>query len=385
MKKTDKLYDIDSYMSTFDALVLSCEKYEGGYNIVLDRTAFFPEEGGQTADTGVIGNAKVLNVKEKDGILFHYCDLPLEVGKVHTAHLDFDARFDKMQNHTGEHIVSGITHSLYGYENVGFHLSDNLVSLDFDGPLTREQLDKIEVLANRAICENVPIKAYYPSSQELKKINYRSKLDLEENVRIVTIEGYDNCACCAPHLKTSGEVGIIKLLDFEKHKNGVRIYIKCGMRALCDYRERYHSTQKISQLLCSKQDEVALSVAALCEEKEEMKYKMGGLQKKVIDYAIKSITPPEENLIVFEDDLDADNMRYYANGATPLCKIFAIFVGKDGNYNYICSSKSENMKGFAVSLNKSLNGRGGGSERMIQGTVYADKNQIKSFFMLTNE
>ena len=228
---TQKLYDIDSYIKEFDATVQSCETADGKYIITLDKTAFFPEEGGQTCDAGTIDGIEVLSVSIKDGVIYHTLPSPLEVGATVHGKIDFSHRYYNMQHHTGEHIISGIAHKLYGYENVGFHLSREDMTVDFSGELTRAQLDEIEILANKAIYECHNIYAYYPKKDELSALSYRAKLDLSENVRIVNIADVDSCACCAPHVAYTGELGIVKIVDAVKHKGGLRIRMLAGVRA----------------------------------------------------------------------------------------------------------------------------------------------------------
>ena len=380
MQKTIKLYDNDAYVAEFEASVIDCAEENGKYNIILDRTAFFPEEGGQTADTGFIGDVAVSGANEVDGVIYHICESPLKIGATYKCTINFEERFDKMQNHTGEHIVSGIVNRLYGYDNVGFHLSDSVVTLDFNGNLTREQLDEIELLANKAVFANVKVTAEYPSDDALKSMNYRSKLDLTENVRIVTIDGYDICACCAPHVKQTGEVGLIKLLETEKSKGGIRIYMKCGNRALLDYQQKYKNIYEISKSLCAKQNETANAVEQLLKEKDSLNYKIGGLNRLLIDNELSRLTQTQKNLLYFYDALDTDTMRYFANGAVEFCNIFAIFTKKENGYAYICASKATDMREFAKQLNSTLNGRGGGNDKMIQGTLFAERSDIEAFF-----
>ena len=262
---TEKLYDKDSHLKEFEGTVLSCEKSGEKYAVTLNGTAFFPEGGGQRSDRGCIGDAYISDVQIKNGEILHFADKPLNIGQVYNCKIDFDFRFRNMQNHSGEHIISGIVHKLFGFNNVGFHLGAEM-TVDFDGELTRRQLDEIEDLANKAVYENLPVKAYYPSDEELKNLDYRSKLDLKENVRIVEIKGVDVCACCAPHVKATGEIGVIKILDFEKYKGGVRLLVKCGRDALCDYREKYESVLEISNLLSAKRFDVSNAVSKLNEQ-----------------------------------------------------------------------------------------------------------------------
>ena len=217
---TEKLYYVDAYIKDFSAKVIDVVTDSRGIALVLDRTAFFPEEGGQSADTGYISDSSVLDVKERDGVIYHYVDKTLDVGTEAVCHINFDERFEKMQCHTAEHIISGAIHRLFGLDNVGFHLGKEEVTMDVNGYVTREQLDEVEMIVNRAVFDNVAVKTYFPSSRELTSLSYRSKLDLTENVRIVEVEGYDLCACCAPHVSRTGEIGLVKILDFEKHRGG---------------------------------------------------------------------------------------------------------------------------------------------------------------------
>ena len=232
---TQKLYYIDAYTKEFDAELISVTAAEGGFDVVLDRTAFFPEEGGQSADTGSIGGARVLDVYEQQGIIHHLTDVSPEGKQVHCV-LDFDSRFEKMQCHTAEHILCGIIHRIFGLDNVGFHLGADEVTFDVDGVLDRSQLDKVEEIANNVVFSNLSVRTYFPSSEELSSMEYRSKLDLTEGVRLVEVEGTDTCACCAPHVSRTGEIGLIKILDFMKHRGGTRIWMVAGSIFTCIFK-----------------------------------------------------------------------------------------------------------------------------------------------------
>ena len=293
---TEKLYDKDSHLKEFEGTVLSCEKIGEKYAIVLNQTAFFPEGGGQQSDRGYAGDAYIADVQIKNGVILHFADKPLNIGQAYKCKIDFDFRFRNMQNHSGEHIISGIVHKLYGFNNVGFHLGTEM-TVDFDGELTRRQLDEVEDLANKAVYENLPVKAYYPTDEELKSLDYRSKLDLKENVRIVEIKGVDVCACCAPHVKATGEIGIIKILDFEKYKGGVRLLVKCGRDALSDYREKYRNILEISNLLSAKQPDASAAVVKLNNQLSAEKEETAALKKRLIAemagaLRLKPIKPP---------------------------------------------------------------------------------------------
>ncbi len=249
---TKKLYYTDPYIKEFDAIVISVAECDGGFDIVLDRSAFFPEEGGQGSDTGLIGNAKVTYVYEKEGILHHVADTRPHTATVN-CRLDFDTRFEKMQCHTAEHILCGIIHSRFGYENVGFHLGEDIVTFDVNGVLSAEEIEQVERLANEAVFANMPITAFFPEKEELADIQYRSKLDITEGVRLVKIGEVDICACCAPHVGSTAEIGVIKILDFMKHRGGTRIFMLAGRRALADYCAKQNTLKKISALLSAPQ------------------------------------------------------------------------------------------------------------------------------------
>ena len=233
--ETEKLFYEDSHLKEFTAKVISCKPYKEQYKVVLDRTAFFPEGGGQYADTGMLDDVRVLDVHEKEGIIYHTTEKALEAGKTVTGKINWEERFEKMQQHTGEHIVSGLVHERFGYNNVGFHLGSDYCTMDFDGTLTKEQLREIELAANQAVWKNIDIVVTYPSKEELANMDYRSKIEIEGQVRIVTVPGYDVCACCAPHVKKTGEIGMLKLVNMVNYKGGERITMLCGVRALKDY------------------------------------------------------------------------------------------------------------------------------------------------------
>ena len=235
LPETLKLYENDAYITTFTATVLECAEFENGYSVVLNQTAFFAEGGGQKADEGTINGINVLDVIENNGVIFHKVQSPLKTGDTVSGEIDWSLRYRRMQSHTGEHILSGVTHRLFGLNNVGFHMSEKIMSVDFDGKLNEEDIRKIELLSNEAVYKNAEIIAYYPAEEELKNLDYRSKLDLKSGVRIVNIKGVDLCACCAPHLKRTGEVGLIKIVDFYPNKQGTRIEMLAGISALEDY------------------------------------------------------------------------------------------------------------------------------------------------------
>ena len=368
---TVKLYDLDSHLREFSATVISCENAVA----VLDKTVFFPEGGGQTSDTGFIDGVRVLDVQIKDGVIYHYLENDIEVGKTVNCKLDWEERFRKMQNHSGEHIISGIVHSLYGYENVGFHLSKTEMTMDFSGILTRDDLNKIELLANKAVWENVKFNCYYPKN--LENLEYRSKLDLSEDVRIVEIENYDRCACCAPHVNTSSEIGIIKILDFEKNKGGVRLWVKCGIDALQDYNLKYQSGLKISSLLCTEQGNIATAVERLVKNEGDLKFKITDLKRRLIAEKVKAFSDDRSITAEFESDMDIKELQLYADSLYKKAGgIRAVFSGKENEYFFAIVGDEAPLQELFKQMKNTLNIRGGGRGSMVQGTVFAQKSEI---------
>lgn len=377
-----KLYDKDSYISEFEATVTECCECSGGFKIVLDKTAFFPTAGGQDCDTGTINGETVINVEIEDDVIYHMVNKPIEAGTVVTAKIDWQVRFRKMQHHSAEHIVSGLAHTLLQAENVGFHLSDKEVTIDYDRVLSGEDVLMLERAANAAVQQNIGITAVYPTDEELEKINYRSKLELTENIRIVTIDEVDVCACCAPHVKSTGEIGVIKLKDVMHHRGGVRMRMICGNDALFDYENKCENALRISNLLSSKQEEIADSVERVVSELSEQKQKNAQLMKQLMTLKAEKIPESNQNFCIFEDDLDADGMRLLANEGKMKCRTVIVLSGNDkAGYNYVIASEKENLREKSREINSALGGRGGGREDMIQGFFGSTREEIERYFM----
>ncbi len=377
---TEKLFYIDSYIKDFEAKVVSCQVIDGKNAVILDKTAFFPEGGGQKADTGFIGDVYVSDVQETSGEILHYVKEPLVEGETYNCKIDWNTRFIRMQEHTGEHIVSGIVHSMFGYDNVGFHMEDDYVTVDFSGELTREQLDEVEDKANYAVYANYPVKCYFPDESTLNDLDYRSKLDLTEGVRLVDIENTDLCACCAPHVNRTGEIGVIKILDFMRHRGGVRIFMKSGFDALKDYREKYRSVYDVSGLLSAKQGEIAAAVERVLADKDNIHREFVSFKQTVAENTKSNVIFTNNCAYCIVDGFDADMMRQLANFGAEKTELSLIFSGDDNNgYSYIACSLSLNMKTVAQNINNALNGRGGGRDTMIQGKVATTKEEIERF------
>ena len=396
--KTTRLFDQNSHLYTFTATVLSAEvgKAPDTLAVVLDATAFFPEGGGQHPDKGTLSGCPVTDVQEREGVITHTVSTshlggqphPFTVGTTVTGELDAATRFARMQNHSGEHIVSGIVHRLYGYKNVGFHLGDGDVTLDFNGVLTRDQLNAIEDEANAIVAANLPIKAYYPDPAELATLSYRAKLDLTEGVRIVRIGTEDDpkdlCACCAPHVDYTGEIGIIKLLDFIHYKGGVRIHMLCGSWALADYRRRYTAVATMAAAMSVKQEEVTAGFERLQAEINDKKQIIATLRGKLEEHTVAAITPTEGSLCLFDEGLEATEMRRLLNAAVKKCgRLCGVFTGNDeSGYRYVIGrgDASIDLKQRIKEINTALSARGGGSSEMLQGSCTAKREEIETFF-----
>ena len=375
---TEKLYYSDSHMSSFTACVTNCEAQGESWRVSLERTAFFPEGGGQAADTGFIGQARVLDVHEKNGEIWHYTDKPLEACVEYSCALDREQRLRRMQNHSGEHVVSGIIHTLYGFENVGFHMGDECMTIDLSGELTWEQLTEVENRANKAVRENLPISATFPEPSVLAGLEYRSKLDLKSDVRIVEIEGIDRCACCAPHVAHTGEIGLIKLIDAVRHRGGVRVSLVCGMDALEYIRLMQNNITAISSLLSAKREETAQAVERLLREQQRSKERIGALGMELVRVKADAYPQVEGNICIFDNDLDEVALRELVNALSAKCTgMAAAFSGSDEQgYKYIVGSRHIDLRTQAKELNQ---GRGGGSAEMLRGSVAAPAQLIQEF------
>ena len=369
-------------MKEFEARVLSCEACEegGGFWTVLDQTCFFPEGGGQYADTGYLGETKVVDARERDGIVYHRTEAPLEPGELVRGRIDWEERFEKMQQHTGEHIVSGLVHSRFGYNNVGFHLGSDYCTMDFDGPISLEELREIEWEANRAVALDLEVIVQYPSKEELGHMEYRSKIEIEGQVRIVSVPGYDVCACCAPHVDRTGEIGLIKLVNRMNYKGGERITMLCGFRALRDYDSKLTAAREIGALLCEKEDQIAGAVRRQKEELEKQKYENGRLMHQLLVFRAKEIPVEGSMTAVFTDDIRGDAPRELMNlllerGAF-ICGVFA--AAGDGRWRYVIGSRQADVRPLGKALNSRFEGRGGGKPGMVQGTLTGSEADIRA-------
>ena len=378
---TQKLYYEDCHLAEFTASVVSCEKTEKGYLVILDRTAFYPEGGGQPCDLGTINGVPVLDVRERGEDVVHLCAEALEVGTEITGVIDYDRRFDLMQQHSGEHMVSGLIHKKYGWHNVGFHMGADVITIDFDGIIPAEDLPGIEAAANEAIWKNTPLHIWYPSEEELPTVPYRSKRALPWPVRVVEFPGVDICACCGVHVATTGEIGLVKLLSCVKFHQGVRIEMACGGRALALLSAVYEENRQVSQAFSAKILETGAAARRMNDALAAEKFKVTGLQRKLFDFIAKSYVN-QKDVLHFEDGLDSTGVRELADKIACSCVgTAAVFSGTDeAGYNFCLATRQGDLRPLGKELTQALNGRGGGKPGFIQGSVKAEKSEIEAFF-----
>ena len=379
---TRKLYYEDCHLTRFEAQVTGCEKCEKGFEITLDATAFYPEGGGQACDLGTLGDADVLDVQERGEEVIHLCVAPLEVGSRVEGKIDYQRRFDLMQQHTGEHIVSGIIHRRYGYHNVGFHIGDHMIQIDFDGVIPGEDLPLIEREANGALWQNIPVKCWYPAEEELPGVFYRTKRALPWPVRIVQVPGFDSCACCGIHVAMTGEVGLVKLFSVVGLRGGCRIEMACGQRALELLNQAYEQNREVSQAFSAKIAETGAAARKMNELLTEEKFRSGQLQKRIFE-SIANNYVNQGTVVHFETGLDSAMVRQLADAIAERCGgTAAVFSGSDGEgYAFALINPVEDLRPLGKAMTAALQGRGGGKPNFQQGRVSATRKEIEAFFV----
>ena len=377
--ETRKLFYEDCNLASFTAKVLSCEAAEGGYLVALDATAFYPEGGGQAADTGVLGGVRVLHTRETDGQILHLCDGPLTVGERVAGQIDWESRFDLMQQHTGEHILSGLIHQRFGYHNVGFHIGKDGMEVDFDGPIPMEAVAELEEEANRRVWADLPVNCSVPSPEELAKTVYRTKRALPWPVRIVEIPGTDSCACCGVHTERTGRVGIIKILSCVKFHGGVRLEMVCGQRAYRYLARIFEENRLVSQTFSAKMLETGAAAEKVSRQLAAEKFRAAGLEKRVFAGIAKSYVNFEK-AIHFEPELMPAGVRELAEAISGVCGWAAVFSGTDeAGYSYCLAAPGQDLRALNRELTQALNGRGGGKPAFQQGSLRATEAQIREF------
>ena len=379
--ETEKLYYADPFLKTFTATVLDCQPGKNGFVVTLDRTAFYPEGGGQPADQGTLDGAAVTDVHEKNGVVLHNVDSAVEIGKTVTGVIDWARRFDHMQQHSGEHICSGLICGRCHCDNVGFHMGTDMVTIDFNADIPWEELLEIEAQANQYIYEDHPIDIQFHRGAELDAIDYRSKKPLEGDVRIVAFPGADCCACCGTHVLRSGQVGLVKFLSVQKFREGVRIELLCGKRAL-DYLSRtWDQAKTIGQRLSVKPVDAAAAVERLENELSAAKLRCAQLEESVFA-AIAQEQAGKGDVLLFQPPMKPDSVRKLADAAAKTCGgLAAVFAGEGIHYAYALGrADGQDISAQVKAMNAALHGRGGGRNGFAQGSVEVERSAIEAFF-----
>ena len=378
--ETRKLYYEDPFMKSFAVAVLSCEEAKGGCAVVLDETAFYPEGGGQPYDTGTLGGAKVLAVHEKGGVITHLCDRPLPVGARVEGEIDWARRFDHMQQHSGEHICSGLLCERFRCDNVGFHMGADSVTIDYNADISWEALLEIEEEANRYICEDHEIDIHFYRGAELEKVEYRSKKALEGDVRIVAFPGADCCACCGTHVLRAGQVGLVKFLSVQKFREGVRIELLCGDRARRYLSACWEQSLHIAQALSVKPTAAFAAVERLLAELGALKLRCARLEET--SFALSAAQyEGKGDVLLFEDEMPGDSLRKLCDAVASVCGgRCAVFAGAEGAYKYAIGHAGGDLRALTKELNAALSGRGGGKPHFVQGSVSCRRADIETFF-----
>ena len=388
---TERLYEDNAYEVAFSAEVISVTPVKDGAEVVLSRTCFFPEEGGQSADRGTLMGLPVIDVQIRDGVIKHTvgavdaCDA-FRVGETVTGQIDWEFRFRNMQMHSAEHICSGLVHSHFGFANVGFHLSENSATMDYNGELTKEQVEAIETEVNRIIVEGRRIKAWYPSPEELKTLPYRSKKELTGPVRIVEIEGTDLCACCATHVRSTSEIGLFKVVSSERYKGGTRLHYLAGFRALSYFRECMAFLGEAGQILSAKQTDIVPAIRSLSSEVKELRFRLGSMERELADAAIERYFKKRGgedgkklagDAVVFLSG-DASVARHALDRMEELFDgTCALFIGQDGSYRYFLERQGGTVTEIGNALKEQLSARGGGKPFSVSGSVQATEEEIR--------
>lgn len=381
MTQTRRLYYENVYIKEFDAQVLECRPAKDGFHVLLDESAFYPEGGGQPSDVGSLGKIQVKEVQEKNGELLHYTDEPLTPGERVHGQIDWEHRFDLMQQHSGEHMVSGLVHEAFGYDNVGFHMGNDVITIDFNGPLTEKEMEAIEADVNEKIWKNIPVEITYPSPEELERLPYRSKKELTGRIRLVNFPETDLCACCGTHVTHTGEIGLVKLLSVVKFREGVRMEMLCGKRAMAYLNAVDGQNHRVSVKLSAKPGETAQAVERLYEENYRLKGRIMELEEAMFASEAKGCAG-KGDVLLFYEGLEADSLRKLTDAVMQECggRCAVFSRNEDGSYKYAMGEKDGDLRLFAKEMNNALDGRGGGKPFFVQGSVKANETEIRQFF-----
>ncbi len=358
------------YIKEFYAVVTDCIKTDIGYSVCLDNTLFYAEGGGQPSDKGKINEIAVLDVRETHEGICHLMPEPFEKGQNVKCEIDFKRRFSFMQHHTAEHIISGLAVKKHGFKNVGFHIGSDCTTLDFDGELTTEQVDEIEFLANQAIWENVPVTERILKPDESASFNYRSKKEISGDIRIITVEGYDTCACCGSHVMFTGEIGAVKIIDAKRYKGGIRLSIVCGAKALEDYSVKHRLVRGLCAELSSKETGLAERIKTILDQTEKQSAEISRLRMNLFRQHIKTLSFSTSFTWVLWEDANPKDLPVMATELANMAGDGMVVVPRDsGGYLVAIASSSKQAKEIAAKICTAFSGKGGGSPALWQGSL----------------
>lgn len=375
----EALFYHDNKLFEFDSVVVDCAEFDDCFGVILENTGFFPEAGGQYADHGELNGIEVSDVQLTEKGIVHFVKKEIPKGSAVHGKLDKEERLKKERNHTAEHIISAIVFKLFGYDNVGFHMGENAMDVDFNGAFTPDDLGRIEVLANKAVRDNLEVKTYFPTKEELEQISYRSKLELE-SPRIVEIVGLDLCACCAPHVSSTGEIGFIKIIDSCKNRGNTRLTLLAADDAVEYVLNVTRDASKSAAILSSKPYSVSTALEKKMKGIDDLTKENGDLKRKLAEVVSDNLKETDGYLVVFTESYVSKEVL---NKGIKLAKkgvcVFSESVNGEG-FSYSLASETEDMRVLGAKLNKEFNGKGGGKPEAVMGRITAGKKQIEEFF-----
>ena len=377
---TERLYLQDSHLFENECTVLSSVPAGEGYDIVVDRTVFFPNKGGQPCDTGTLGGVSVTDCREEGDVLILRTDGPLPAGARVTGHIDEARRLDIMEQHTGEHLLSWCAYKLFDAVNVGFHCALTYATLDLDKPLTPGQAEEMETMANGLVRRNLPVTAaIYESEEDLKGVPLRKHAEgLTAPIRVVSIQDADSCTCCAPHVRFTGEIGVIKIISAAAYKGGTRVTFLCGGRALRELQRFQTIVDTIARRFSTSSENVLSSVEKQEAELKEIKKEKAALTARLEEYLTAELRSQAEDvngkkLLVRITDTDPKRLRPLALSTLQEKGLTLLLAEKNGQVTYVlCANGLKlDMGDIIPAVNLALGGKGGGRGTLAQGSAPA--------------
>lgn len=376
---TELLYYTDCHLAEFTARVVSCAAVGDGFRVVLDRTAFFPGGGGQAADTGSLNGIRVTGMEPGENPV-HLCAAPLTPGQTVTGKLDWLPRFTRMQQHTGEHILSGLVFAEFGYHNTGFHMNLERIQVDFDGFVPADRLGELEARVNEAVWKNLPVRCYTPDPETLKTLSYRTKRALPWPVRIVEIPGYDRCACCGVHTAFTGEAGPVKLWSAVPFRGGTRMEMSCGSAALARLNAVYDAARTVSRCLSVPVTDIGAGAAELSDQLAKTRYRLRELELQAIQAQADGMRG-QGDVVLLREPMEPELLVALADRTAAVCGgTAAVFSGGDDRWRWCLIDRQKDLRPLVKRMQQALRARGGGKPGFQQGQLTATREEIEAFF-----